>query len=544
MVYNFPDGSGISPDACGVTYNPPFTGAVAYPVCEKLEQTVSVKDFGAVGDGVTDDTAAIQSAIDWIGGQSPAGGIVFMPKGLYLTSATLDLEYFNVRLVGEATGVNHNTGSTVEQDGATQIIGGHVNGAVVRIWYRGCSVENLVVSSTATRRAATSGTNVYGIWVETVDSSSGNSNGPWRILIDRVHVTKQPSHGIVMIGNLVNSAVMLSDIDNCYGHGLVLSDGTITSRSNKTRPGQINLFSIRSSRTGGCAFKFGELGGALTDFPYRISSNNLECFQNLTEAVFKPTGNEGCITAFVENSSFDACATGGFNANNGINISGTFNLVTNHRFIQCEPYAAYVSDYGSSYRTTDITFKCLYINNTEQSAGYYDPAIYVSDPAIRNISVDATSYFGIIDTWIDISTSQQTYYKSDRDITFLGTVTSSPRAWRPITLNDNQAAYFTLDSNKLQFSTLIVSPNAAASEYGSVAYRVNSASAFCAVLYGSANFAATTGALTGTTGVDGDLTISSDASNARIYIENRTGDIRTYVISNLGDSVIIDYTVV
>jgi hypothetical protein len=46
MVYNFPEGTGISPDACGVEYSPPFTGAVALPVCEKLAQTVSVVDFG------------------------------------------------------------------------------------------------------------------------------------------------------------------------------------------------------------------------------------------------------------------------------------------------------------------------------------------------------------------------------------------------------------------------------------------------------------------------------------------------------------------
>ena len=42
-----------------------------------------VKEFGAVGDGVTKDTQAIQAALD-------AGGLVFFPPGTYL-SGTLHL---------------------------------------------------------------------------------------------------------------------------------------------------------------------------------------------------------------------------------------------------------------------------------------------------------------------------------------------------------------------------------------------------------------------------------------------------------------------
>lgn len=42
---------------------------------------VNVKDFGAVGDGVTNDTAAVQAAIHFL----PEGGLLHFPAGSYLT---------------------------------------------------------------------------------------------------------------------------------------------------------------------------------------------------------------------------------------------------------------------------------------------------------------------------------------------------------------------------------------------------------------------------------------------------------------------------
>lgn len=54
------------------------TGAVNRPINEKLSETISVKDFGAVGDGVTDDTVAIQNAVNV--------GIAYMPAGVYAVS--------------------------------------------------------------------------------------------------------------------------------------------------------------------------------------------------------------------------------------------------------------------------------------------------------------------------------------------------------------------------------------------------------------------------------------------------------------------------
>lgn len=47
---------------------------------EKLFSTVNVASFGAKGDGATDDTAAIQSALDWL---KDSGGTIHFPLGTY-----------------------------------------------------------------------------------------------------------------------------------------------------------------------------------------------------------------------------------------------------------------------------------------------------------------------------------------------------------------------------------------------------------------------------------------------------------------------------
>jgi hypothetical protein len=53
--------------------------------------SISVKDFGATGDGITDDTAAVQAALD---AAKATGGEVLIPSGTYIVS-NLSLDYTN-----------------------------------------------------------------------------------------------------------------------------------------------------------------------------------------------------------------------------------------------------------------------------------------------------------------------------------------------------------------------------------------------------------------------------------------------------------------
>ncbi|NBB84295.1 MAG: hypothetical protein GVY28_12935 [Alphaproteobacteria bacterium] len=73
--------AGIGPSGVAI-YNPAMPGAVERTVQGRLGDRVSVKDFGAVGDGLTDDTAAILAAL-------AAAAAVHAPAGTYLVGAPI-----------------------------------------------------------------------------------------------------------------------------------------------------------------------------------------------------------------------------------------------------------------------------------------------------------------------------------------------------------------------------------------------------------------------------------------------------------------------
>ena len=72
------------------------TGRLLYSVV-RPDEVINVKDYGATGDGVTDDAAALQAAVDACG---TSGGTVLFPPGTYLLdSAPIDLPVANTAMM-------------------------------------------------------------------------------------------------------------------------------------------------------------------------------------------------------------------------------------------------------------------------------------------------------------------------------------------------------------------------------------------------------------------------------------------------------------
>jgi hypothetical protein len=74
-VVSFPQGLGNISNSTAIA-----TGSTtARSLANRFADVVNVKDFGAVGDGVVDDTAAIQAAVNSLG---TLGGMVFIPSSM------------------------------------------------------------------------------------------------------------------------------------------------------------------------------------------------------------------------------------------------------------------------------------------------------------------------------------------------------------------------------------------------------------------------------------------------------------------------------
>jgi len=85
-------------------------GAINRPINEKLEEVYSVKDFGAVGDGTTDDTAAINAVFAAASNagyttvtSKPSGKIIF-PPGVYKITNQITLpQLINIIIEGQGS---------------------------------------------------------------------------------------------------------------------------------------------------------------------------------------------------------------------------------------------------------------------------------------------------------------------------------------------------------------------------------------------------------------------------------------------------------
>ena len=238
-----------------VGYNQGGTGAVTRTVQARLRDYVSVKDFGAVGDGVTDDTVAIQAAL-----AAGAGGTVFFPEGTYIVDgsllqmqdgttvigygATLKLAagtYASTRyFLGTGTGITYSSGA----------------GRTVDVTVLGIKIDGNISNVTVTGSASCYGINMYqvdgatirDVTIKNLPGTTGNGYGlafsySNDVIADNVAVNRTDRQNLI-VWETQNARIVNCSLKDSYFRECILVS------SNNPVSYQVSYATIASCRMG------------------------------------------------------------------------------------------------------------------------------------------------------------------------------------------------------------------------------------------------------------------------------------------------------
>jgi hypothetical protein len=538
-------------EATKLSFTQSGTGAVARTVESKQEDFVSVKDFGAVGDGVADDLTAIQAALT-------ASKFVYFPAGSYRVTAPITLSIVGQTLMGTG-GCAGNTRSVSGSSGvvgtgsnqsATQIIGDFNGGPVIRISNQGCAVSDMTISRSVTAYSAAFNLTDQGIRIAPNDATGYQTARYTRL--NNLRVMNQPGDGVLLVCDTVNTRVANVEVNCVKGAGFMIAGGSYLGYTNRGKPGQVIFDNCVSCWTGGHGFRAGgdTAEADYTDHPYRIMLINFEAFYNCiipANCVSSPAISNLYFSAdnsTILNSAFDGRSEFPSNAitHSAAVFRGENIRYTNSRMVQCLSPAAYVESVPANFGnfTAGVDIENLYVVNSSQGSNYFNPVVAIAS-GVKGVNVSCnlltnTLLNAIVSLtnrpvntlWRETLNGNVIQGKQPQIVTDSSTSTGyfSPP---PFDLNDNQACYFEFSTTT--WGLILLSGNTSSAPSAVIAFRVGDSNKYASSIGGSSSIATTTGQLTGLTGASGKLTISADESTRRIYVENRLGFVCAPVIT-------------
>jgi len=506
----------------------------------------NVRDFGAVGDGVTDDTAAFAALVSQL---NTNGGRGHLPAGNYLVDAgTIVLTRSGCSLVGAGRGNNANlqAGGTFTPAPTTITVRG--TGSGIRIQGQGVTIEEIRVTSDTARAALSFDIASPGIRIEPNDVAGLRAD---RAHINNVRVDRHPGDGVLQVGACTYSVYNSVDVYECKGFGFRLDDGSQTGivRTNKHYPGLNTLNGCRVGFCGGHALAASNPSVAVQfGMAIRLKIYDFDSFGNCSDSSITYAAGDGKdydMWIFGENCIIEKSAVSGYRGialtkeqHGGICISGRDNEINNCRFIETNQpiywrFKAEQPSTGLDVRKLRLFNSSLTIAEVVkiENIGCVGLRVYFdrkNETASESFTLPYTNRLS------GVAVSAMAIYQDSID--HLITTVSSAKQF---TIEDDSVKKITINQASVDIlasGVLVISPTLADGGGGIFHCRVGSGLQQTHKWGGDSTTvvgpSTGSGVLTGTTGNDGDFTISCDSTG--IYLENRRGFAATVNVALLG----------
>lgn len=218
--------TGPAISAATLNYNPAPNGSLTRSVQAKLRDFVSVLDFGAVADGVTDCTTAINNALVSTEGRCK----LYLPAGDYAISERLLVRHSNIEIEGAGVGATriickgaaNYQAIDIRTSAANNFSGGNLSNIAIR---------NLTIDGGKATRTGTTGGNGIFAYCDSAHLLSG-------ITIDCVEVINCPAAGILLSGRRDGA-------NNAYKVQSVVIQGCTFTGNNRPGIEQTKVFDTR-----------------------------------------------------------------------------------------------------------------------------------------------------------------------------------------------------------------------------------------------------------------------------------------------------------
>jgi len=372
-----------SSGATMVGYVPGITGGEATTVDKRLDERISIKGFGAIGDGVADDSVAFLTAATWL--NANGGGKLHLPKGTYRVGNLWAITTGNVTIEGDGIGAT-----------TIKVIATGVDG--IRI-ANGYPATTSVISKVTIRDLSVN-MNTGGYTHNSTDTNGNgiNLNGVDKYLVERCEVYGCDQQGIVSTYWEAGSVAQTSGvIDSCIVHDVYASNIGIgiEGQSRGNRITNCDVYDMGTSSRG--IYVGYAAGSGTTQTGHTVSHNRIV-----------GPGTTGCegirvednvYSVNIENNQVKACdfgircssnatSTFGFNIvgntiidylNAGIITGPMYGsdtakaVIANNRVVS----STAVAGSGGIYTSTACVISGNYVNNT----GTYGSAVLCAGPA-------------------------------------------------------------------------------------------------------------------------------------------------------------------